>query len=191
MIVQTDPTARRGWIDVAMFALLVALGVLGRFAFLDTPNFTPTAAVGLFAGYYFRRKLVAALVPFLVLAISNLWLPLYASWEVGVVVFLAMLLPVALGRWLQQKTNLGRLAGAAVLPSLAFYLATNFAVWAFVGIYPHTWEGLVSCYVQAVPFYRWMLQADLLFTASLFGCYALATRLAGAKWRREPVAASA
>ena len=42
-------------------------------------------------------------------------------------------------------------------------------------MYPHTLDGLVSCYVAALPFLRNTFAGDLMWTAGLFGLYALAS----------------
>ena len=44
------------------------------------PNFTPLAAIGLFAGFFFPRRVVALLVPLTAMVISNLCLKSYGSW---------------------------------------------------------------------------------------------------------------
>jgi hypothetical protein len=168
---------RSGVAEVLVFALLVALGVAGRFAFLETPNFTPTGAVALFAGYYFSRAAVAALAPLAVLSLSNLWLPMYHNAGEMAAVYGAFLVVVAL-RWvLRPRPTAVRFGLCACLPSAVFFLATNFAVWAFNDWYDPTWAGLVECYASGLPFYRYMLAADLLFSGLLFGGYALTASL--------------
>ena len=64
--------------ELLVFALLVAIGVAGRWGQPDW-EFTPTAAAAIFAGWYFQRALVAALVPVAILAASDLLLPAYDS----------------------------------------------------------------------------------------------------------------
>ena len=56
--------------DGLVFALLVLIGVAGRWA---QPEwcFTPTAAAAIFAGCYFARLGIAALVPIAILGISD------------------------------------------------------------------------------------------------------------------------
>ena len=46
-----------------------------------------------------------------------------------------------------------------------FFLITNFGV--FLLGYPHTIEGLISCYVLALPFFVNTIIGDFLFTYSL------------------------
>jgi len=47
------------------------------------------------------------------------------------------------------------------LASFSFFLISNFGVWWYW--YPHTWIGLSSCYLLAVPFYKQTLIGDLVF----------------------------
>jgi hypothetical protein len=42
------------------------------------------------------------------------------------------------------------------------------------GIYEHTFAGMLHCYVQAIPFFRYTLAGDLFFAVALFGSYAVA-----------------
>ena len=48
-----------------------------------------------------------------------------------------------------------------IVPATLFYVVTNFAVWATKSLYAPTFEGLMDCYVQALPFYRTMLAGDV------------------------------
>jgi hypothetical protein len=160
-----------------VFLLLIAIGVAGRWG-QPQWSVTPLAAAALFAGYYFTQRWVALLVPLVILTISNLALPQYDSLPVMFSVYLAMVIPVALGELLRRFHSWPALAVAGPLavlvPSTAFYLLTNFAVWAFENHYPHTLTGLAECYGAGVPFYRWMAAGDVVYTAILFGCYAVA-----------------
>jgi hypothetical protein len=67
---------------------------------------------------------------------------------------------------------------ASLISSLAFFLITNFAVWAFFSWYPHTFAGLVSCFTLALPFFRNTLLGDLVYSGIFFGAYELMLFLA-------------
>jgi hypothetical protein len=41
---------------------------------------------------------------------------------------------------------------------------------------PKTWDGLMLCYADAIPFFRNALIASVFFSAVLFGAYYLLTR---------------
>lgn len=163
--------------DVLVFLLLVAIGAAGRWAQPDW-CFTPIAALTIFAGYYFARWQVAALVPLASLAISDQALPAYDHVGVMAVTYLAMVWPVALGRSLRggadRAGTVVRWMFCGLLPATAFFLTTNFAVWALKSDYDKTLAGLVECYWSAVPFFRAMLAGDVFYLVVIFGCYALA-----------------
>jgi hypothetical protein len=168
---------QRSLSDLFVFALLVAIGVAGRWG---QPQwcFTPTAAAAIFAGYFFSRISIAVLVPIAILLISDLLLPAYNSFAVMAFTYGVMIVPVWFGRSLQHPARgwqtLLRWAVCGLVPATLFYLVTNFGVWAFQSDYPKTEAGLVQCYWAAVPFYRWMLSGDVFYLALLFGCAALA-----------------
>lgn len=168
--------------DLWVFFLLVAIAAVGRMGRVDW-NFTPVAAAALFAGFYFRNRLIAALVPLTALAISDLVEPIHYSRWVLATVWASMLLPAMLGPWLRSAhTNnqiFGRGVVSALLPATFFFLTTNFAVWAVgpsVGTaveYSRDVAGLASCYVAALPFYAKMLAGDVFYMTMLFGAWAL------------------
>ena len=160
--------------DAMMFCLLITLGIYSRFAFLDWPNFTAVGAVALFAGYYFGRLALAAMVPIAVMYISNLHesMPAYDSDGVRLAVYGAFLIAVVLGHTLQKRLSLGRFAAAVLTPAICFFLITNFSSW--IAMYEHTPAGMIECYVAALPFFRDKLTGDVLFAGLLFGSHALA-----------------
>jgi hypothetical protein len=162
--------------DLTVFALLTAIGVVGRWAQPDW-NFTPLMAVTILGGYYFRSMLAAALLPLGILAISNLALDGYDSFTVQVSVYAMMIVPLLLGRAVRGKQG-WQLAGFGALcglvPATTFFVVTNFVHWAATSMYEHTWAGLINCYAAGVPFYRTMLAGDIFYLALLVGCLALA-----------------
>lgn len=163
--------------DLLVFALLVAIGVAGRWG---QPEwcFTPTAAAAIFAGYYFSRVAIAVMVPLAILAISDLALAAHSNWPVMFVTYAVMTVPVWLGRMMRSArggwSTVTGWAACGFAPATLFWVVTNFAVWAFQSDYPKTLAGLAECYWAAVPFFRWMLAGDLFYLAILLGCLALA-----------------
>ncbi len=93
------------------------------------------------------------------------------------IVYGAFLLVVCLGFLLQRKRSALRIAGAALAGSVVFFVVTNFGVWAFESLYPKTAAGLLACYVAAIPFFQNTLVGDALYTAVLFGGFAVAEKL--------------
>ena len=181
--------------DLAVFLLLVAIAVVGRAERIDW-NFTPLAASAVFAGFYFRSRVVAAMVPLLALPLGDLIEPGHNNGWVMASVWLAFMVPAMIGPWLRSATTalgrLGRGGVAAAVPSATFYLVTNFAVWASepVSVWPKTLEGLAGCYAAAIPFYGKMVVGDLFFGTLMFGAYAAAVLIAGMRADRRSSVAS-
>ena len=154
--------------DLALAMGLVGLDVIARLA-PHAPNFTPVAASALFAGAVLQSRTLALAVPLAAMLASDLILGGY-DWRVMGVVYAALALPALLGRW-------GRARGAIVLVPLAvssslfFFATTNFAVWAFSGMYTHDFAGLVHCYVAALPFLQNTIIGDMVWTTLLFGAW--------------------
>jgi hypothetical protein len=148
-------------------------------------NLTSISAVALFGGACFQDRRLAFAVPLAALFLSDLVLGLYTGLPV---IYLSFAVIVALGLWLRPRRSPAVIASAALASSILFFGLTNFGVWAFDHLYPPTWSGLVACYVAALPFFRNSLAGDLLYTAALFGGFALLERRF-ASLREPPVPA--
>lgn len=152
-----------------MVVVLILLAAASRLL-PHAPNFTPVAALGLFAGATLGRR-AAWLVPAGALLLSDAILGFYnpVSMLWNYAGFAACLL-IGSGV-LGPSRTLVRLGGAALGSSVAFFLLSNFGMWA-AGYYPRTLAGLGACYAAGLPFFRNTVASDLLFTAALFGAYA-------------------
>lgn len=145
------------------------------------PNCTPIAAMALFGGASFAGRRAALFVPLLAMYLSDLVLGFFVydfGWYHGSMpyVYGSFALIAGLGLWLRRRRTPLRIAATALAGSVLFFLITNFGVWAGGSLYPKTAEGLIACYVAAVPFFRNTLAGDAFFTAVLFGGFALAER---------------
>ena len=160
---------------LVILAVLIALGVAGRLL-PHPPNFTPMAAIALFAGFIFIKRYMAvvAVISTMLLCDYFAFGSLSASWfgsKSMFVVYLALLFPIVFKNLLQKKLGVLRIFGAAIASSTVFFLATNFAVWAFSPMYEKTLEGLVLCYTMAIPFFQNTVAGDLIWSGVIFGAY--------------------
>ena len=160
-----------------MLALsLIIMGILLRFA-PHAPNFTPVAAIALFGGAYLGRK-YSIIIPLVLMAVSDIFIGthnvMFFTWG-------AFALTGLMGIWLKKHKNAYGVIGASLVSSLLFYIISNFGVWV-MGWYPHTLQGLISCYVLALPFLRNFTIATLLYSALFFVAYeAVARSVKGTK----------
>ena len=160
---------------LVILAVLIALGVAGRLL-PHPPNFTPMAAIALFAGFIFIKRYMAvvAVISTMLLCDYFAFGSLSVSWfgsKSMFVVYLALLFPIVFKNFLQKKLGVLRIFGAALTSSSVFFLATNFAVWAFSPMYEKTFEGLVLCYTMAIPFFQNTVAGDLIWSGVIFGTY--------------------
>lgn len=159
-------------------AVLVVVAVAGRLA-PHAPNFTPVAAAALFAGWCFAsrgRAWVGSVVPVAAMLISDLFVGFY-EWPVMLTVYAALAAPALLGRRLADGCSslggAGRVAGASLASSVLFFVSTNFAVWAWSGWYERTAPELAAAFIAALPFFKYTLAGDLVWSAAFFGAFAL------------------
>lgn len=149
-------------------------------------NFAPITAMALFGGAHFSDKRQAFLVPLAAMLLSDLLLGFHSTIFFVYGSFAAIVL---IGLKLRERRSLLRIAGATVLSSVFFFVVTNFGVWALQSLYPKTPAGLLACYAAALPFFHTTLLGDALYTAALFGLFALAEKRI--PFLREPMPAAA
>ncbi len=172
---QDHPTNRWNLMlrTLAVCGVLLVLGVAGRLL-PHVENFTPVAAIALFAGFLFRRRLVAAAIPLAIMFVSDAFLgatPL----GVKITIYGALLFPLVFAPFLRKRLSPVRIGGSALIAALFFYVATNFAVW--LAFYPQSLGGLLECYGVGLPFLAKKLLGDLLWSGAIFGTYAVIRQL--------------
>ena len=154
--------------ELSLAISLVGLDIVARVA-PHAPNVTPIAASAVFAGMVLRSRALALAVPIAALLLSDLVVGAY-DWRIMGVVYAALALPALAARWGRARTVVV-LAPLVLSSSLLFFATTNFAVWAFSGMYAHDLHGLIHCYVAALPFLWNTVAGDVLWTTLLFGCW--------------------
>jgi hypothetical protein len=145
------------------------------------PNFTPIAAMALFAGTYLDRKQYAFALPIAAMFISDLVIGLHANIPA---VYLSFVITVLIGMTIRNKVNVGSVMLASVSSSVIFFLITNFSSWLASPSYPQTMLGLAECYLAGLMFFRdttyglsfFMndLIGNLFFSAMFYGAFYLA-----------------
>jgi hypothetical protein len=155
------------WMDFALIAFLIGFDVTARVLPHDA-GVWPVAASAIFAGRMLRYPVLAVVVPLAAVALSNLALP-PDDWRVSLVVYGAVVLPAVLGIVARRWRGPAPVIAGTIANSLVFFVVTNFAVWAFNGLYPMTFEGLAQCYAAALPFLDRTVLGDLFWVTALFG----------------------
>lgn len=168
------PTSRSTilWLGAAV-GLAIAARLLPH-----PPNFTPLAALGLFAGAVSLRPKLAAFGILTAMLVSDLFLGFHSLMPV---VYGCLLASIAIGSFFVRGSgnsefsfnvnSTGRILAGSLMGSVLFFVVTNFA--HFLAFYPMTGTGLISCYTAAIPFFQYTVSGDLAYSGVLFGAYAL------------------
>ncbi len=161
----------------------VALIVFGTLCRLvpHPPNFSPFGALSLYAGARLPRRWAWA-VPLVAMALSDTIIEFGSGRStftpVRGTIYATYAATALLASWaLRGRTSPWTLPAWSLAASTLFFLTTNLAVWATGGMFPLTVEGLVACYVSALPFFGNTVVADLAGTAAFFGLGALVRQL--------------
>jgi hypothetical protein len=156
-----------------LIALLVAIVAAAAMRLLPhPPNFAPIAAMALFGGAYLPGRALSFAAPFGALVLSDV---LLGGFYPGIgFVYFSFALTVLIGWAISARKTPLTIGAAALASSVLFFVVTNFGTWLF--FYPQTLEGLIACYVAAVPFFQNTVAGDLFFAALLFGGFAIAQR---------------
>ncbi|OQB14882.1 MAG: hypothetical protein BWY16_00146 [Candidatus Omnitrophica bacterium ADurb.Bin205] len=149
---------------------LILIGILLRFM-PHADNFTPVAAIALFAGAYLKRR-HAIIVPLALMAVSDIFIGVH---NVLIFTWGSFVLASFLGLFIRKNKSFLRITGMSLLSSLVFFIVTNFGVWA-MGWYPPTLAGLVNCYIMGLPFLRDFTVSTLLYSAVFFTAYEVIAR---------------
>ena len=150
--------------------LLLVIAVLSRLVpHPDWLNFTAVGGALLYFGA--RRPWREMFAPLVALVATDYFLTVFTyhypfRWTAYVTTWGWYIAVMVLGRiLLQSRVSILRVAAGVVLGPTSFFIVSNYAVWSAGGLYPSTADGLLACYVAALPFYR----NDLLSTAVVAG----------------------
>ena len=163
------------------FSALVIILIAASRLMPHADNFVPVFAMILFASVHLKNKLQAILISIGALWLSDLYINnwgKYAEYHNEFVLFsspfnyLSYLLIALIGFKLFQNTiSIKKVFGSSLFIGVVFFIVSNFGVWISGSLYPLTFNGLVSCYTAAIPFFRSTLGSNILFSFILFGGY--------------------
>jgi hypothetical protein len=166
------------------FLLLVIIAALYRIIPGRPYGFAPQWAMAVFAGAVVKEKKWAFIMPVLSMFISDLlYQGLYMSgltnmpgfyegqWQNYLLFTLLVLVGMAV-----KKLNVVQIGLASIASPTVYYILSNFLVWASNGATrgldrPKTFNGLILCYADGLPFYRMSVLATVVFSVILFGSY--------------------
>ncbi|MBD1161164.1 hypothetical protein IDH30_02595 [Pelagibacterales bacterium SAG-MED15] len=127
------------------------------------PNFTSLLALSFYVPVFLGLSyLPVLLVGFI---FTDLIIGLH-----GVTIFTwGSVILIGLGSRLFDKGILNRICGS-LLGACLFFIITNFGVWS-LGSYGYSINGMISCYILALPFFGYSLISTFIFAGVIEGVY--------------------
>tara|TARA_Y100000768_G_C23724166_1_gene561733 strand:- start:103 stop:582 length:480 start_codon:yes stop_codon:yes gene_type:complete len=127
------------------------------------PNFTSLLALSFYIPAVFGIKFIPIVV--LSLAFTDLIIGFHSTilFTWGSVIIIGLISNYF------NKSILFRISGC-LIGAFLFYLITNFGVWTN-GFYGYSLEGLISCYILALPFFGYSLLSALIFSTIIETVY--------------------
>ena len=150
-------------------------------------GFAPQIAMALFAGSISKDKRFAFLFPVLSLFISDLLYQfLYSQGLSTIKGFYSgqwqnylLIASITIIGFFINKNKIGQIFVGSLAGAVYFFLISNFMVWVGGGWdinnqpYPRSFSGLMLCYTEAMPFFKWSVLSTLLFNGIFFGSFYL------------------
>jgi len=150
-------------------------------------GFAPQIAMALFAGSISKDKRFAFLFPVLSLFISDLLYQfLYSQGLSTIKGFYSgqwqnylLIASITIIGFFINKNKIGQIFIGSLAGAVYFFLISNFMVWIGGGWdinnqpYPRSFSGLMLCFSEALPFFKWSVLSTLLFNGVFFGSFYL------------------
>ena len=114
------------------------------------------------------NRIIALSLPILAMFLSDLIIGFHSQIYA---VYVTIIVLSLLGNMIKTK-NIKNLA----ITGFIFFMITNFSVWLSGELYPLTIDGLLQCYIMAIPFFHNTLISTLLFLGILFFGYTFAEK---------------
>jgi hypothetical protein len=155
--------------QLIFIAGLVTWGILSRTIFHLGPNVEFITAISIVAGLIIKNKKIAFIIPVLIMFLSDL---VIGNTKIFIFTWSGFVIPVLLGAFIAGKLKIWqgkkimKLAVfsevAAVSSSLFFFIWTNFGHWLITNMYTKDLNGLISSYINAIPFLKPQLAGNLI-----------------------------
>lgn len=152
----------RGGIIPAFYSVLM----IGSRVIPHLPNVTPLTAISFMSGS--KYGFVSTLWLFLPSLLISDYLIGFYDWRVMLGVYGAYAAIIGIGVVLKPTQSFNRLVLTTLISATVFFVLTNLSVWLFSPMYTKDLQGLLHCFVMAIPFFRNSLLGDLVYGSLLF-----------------------
>jgi len=152
---------------------LVLILALGRLI-PHPPNFTPVIAVAILSGFFFKNIYLSLGTLLASMLLADAFIGFYNN---IVFVYISLILIGSIFYKISKKINFKNLFAYGLGSSVIFFIISNFGVWALgsPGInnvpYERSLDGLIQCYIAAIPFFGNTFLSTIIFAYSAIYIY--------------------
>ena len=145
--------------------------------------------MAIFAGATLKDKRLAFILPIFSMLLSDIMFEVFniapGFWGWGQLVGYGILALITIIAFNLKKVNVKNVIGYSLMSSVIFYVLSNLSFFLIDNPVYHTYtqdsNGFMQCYIQALPFLRTSLVADLVYSGILFGTYYAITSIVAKK----------
>ncbi len=164
--------------SIILAILLILAAAISR-VLMYPHNFSPMIGMAIFGGAVIKDKRLAFAFPIFSMLLSDIIFEVFniapGFWGWGQLVGYGIFALITVFAFSLKKITVLRVAGYSIAASVIFFLLSNASFFIFDNpvyhTYPQSYNGFIDCYVQALPFFRTSLIADLVYSGVLFGAY--------------------
>tara|TARA_Y100001970_G_C14095221_1_gene782264 strand:+ start:655 stop:1197 length:543 start_codon:yes stop_codon:yes gene_type:complete len=133
------------------------------------PNFTPVIATAILAPYLIKNKYTSCLIILFSMFISDLFLGLH---QLMLFVYLPLIITILVSNYIKYLYNKYlTIFSLSILSSILFFIISNFGVWLVFEYYTKDLNGLLQCYVMAIPFFKNTVLSTLFYSVTFVIIY--------------------
>ena len=153
--------AKKNLFPIALILILVLARLIPH-----PPNFTPVVAMAIMSGVFFKNIYLSLGILLISMLLADVFIGFYSN---IIFVYLSLLIVTFIFYKISKKINFKNLLFYSFGSSIIFFVISNFGVWALGNPavndipYEKTLEGLIQCYILAIPFFPNTLLSTVIF----------------------------
>ena len=158
---------------INLLLIWVAIGIMGRLV-IHIPDVTPLTSLCLLSSTIFPKRVSVAII-FITLILSDFLLQIifkqsqFGIWSLFN--YSGWFLVILIGFGFAKNPSFKNSIYFTVFSAFIFWLWSNLGTFCFsFGLYSHTLNGLMQCYIAALPFLRNAVLGSLVWTVVLIFC---------------------
>ena len=138
------------------------------------PNFTPVIAVAILSGVFFKNIYLSLGTLIISMLLADAFIDFYNN---ILFVYLSLILIAFIFYTISKKINFKNLFAYGFFSSIIFFVISNFGVWVLGSPavnnvpYEKSFEGLMQCYISAIPFFGNTFLSTIIFSYSAIYIY--------------------